>query len=133
MPNTRASFDLAVKIKHIGTAVQRGQKDAVFSASMIVKNEIEGNLVRAIGSEGQILVDLERAAVWHHKNGKETRLNLADDAGFYNCIGPIDSLMSAGRGEAFVNQSPGELGARTVEALDIAYRSAASGKLEHRI
>jgi predicted dehydrogenase len=89
--------------------------------------------VRAIGSEGQILVDLERAAVWHHKNGKETRLNLADDAGFYNCIGPIDSLMSAGRGEAFVNQSPGELGARTVEALDIAYRSAASGKLEHRI
>ena len=41
--------------------------------------------------------------------------------------------MSAGRGEAFVNQSPGELGARTVEALDIAYRSAASGKLEKRI
>jgi predicted dehydrogenase len=89
--------------------------------------------VRAIGSEGQILVDLERAAVWHHKNGKETRLSLDDDAGFYNCIGPIDSLLSAGRGEAFTNQSPGELGARTVEALDIAYRSAASGKLERRI
>ncbi len=89
--------------------------------------------VRAIGSEGQILVDLERAAVWHHKNGKETRLNLDDDAGFYNCIGPIDSLISAGRGEEFFNQSPGELGARTVEALDIAYRSAVSGKLEKRI
>ena len=89
--------------------------------------------IRAIGSEGQILVDLERAAVWHHKNGKETRLNLSDDAGFYNCIGPIDSLMSAGRGEAFVNQTPGELGARTVEVIDIAYRSAASGKLEKRI
>jgi hypothetical protein len=41
--------------------------------------------------------------------------------------------MSAGRGEAYINQSPGELGARTVEALDIAYRSAASGKLEKRI
>lgn len=89
--------------------------------------------VRAIGSEGQLLVDLERAAVWHHKNGKETRLNLDDDAGFYNCIGPIDSLLSAGRGEEFTNQSPGELGARTVEALDIAYRSATSGKLERRI
>jgi predicted dehydrogenase len=89
--------------------------------------------IRAIGSEGQILVDLERAAVWHHKNGKETRLNLSDDAGLYNCIGPINSLMSAGRGEAFVNQTPGELGARTVEVIDIAYRSAASGKLEKRI
>ena len=88
--------------------------------------------MRAIGSEGQILVDLERAAVWHHRNGKETRLQLDDDAGFYNCIGPIDALVSAGRGEPFVNHSPGELGARTVETLDIAYRSAASGKLEAR-
>lgn len=88
--------------------------------------------VRAIGSDGQLLVDLERAAVWHHKKGRETRLKLDDDAGFYNCIGPIDALVSAGRGEPFFNQSPGELGARTVEALDIAYRSAASGRLEHR-
>ncbi len=88
--------------------------------------------VRAIGSEGQLLIDLERAAVWHHRNGKETRLQLNDNAGFYNCIGPIDALVSAGRGEAFTNHSPGELGARTVEALDIAYRSAQSGKLEKR-
>jgi len=88
--------------------------------------------VRAIGSEGQLLIDLERAAVWHHRKGKETRLHLDDNAGFYNCIGPIDALVSAGRGEAFTNHSPGELGARTVEALDIAYRSAQSGRLEQR-
>ncbi len=61
MPNTRASFDLAVKIKQIGTAVQRGQKDAVFSASMIIKNEIEGNLVRAIGSD-QRMSNLKKRA-----------------------------------------------------------------------
>jgi predicted dehydrogenase len=88
--------------------------------------------VRAIGDEGQILVDLERAAVWLHHKGVEYRVDLEDDDGFYNCIGPIDALMSAGRGEAFTNCSPGELGARTVETLDIAYRSAASGKLEYR-
>lgn len=88
--------------------------------------------VRAIGDRGQILVDLERAAVWHYRDGKEIRLDLDDDAGVYDCIGPIDAILSAGRGEEFINQSPGELGARTVEALDVAYRSAASGKLEQR-
>ena len=88
--------------------------------------------VRAIGDRGQILIDLERAAVWHHLDGKETRLDLDDNAGLYDCIGPIDAVLSAGRGEEYVNQSPGELGARTVEALDVAYRSAASGKLEFR-
>jgi len=51
---------------------------------------------------------------------------------FYDCTGPIDVLVSAGRGEAFTNHSPGELGERTVEGLDIAYRSAQNGRLEQR-
>jgi len=88
--------------------------------------------VRAIGERGQILVDLERAAVWLHSDNKEHRLDLDDNAGYYHCRGPIDAVVSAARGEEFVNCSPGELGARTVEALDVAYRSAASGKLEKR-
>ena len=46
--------------------------------------------------------------------------------------GPIEAIISAARGEAFINQSPGELGARTVEALEVAYKSADSGKLESR-
>jgi deoxycytidylate deaminase len=44
----------------------------------------------------------------------------------------MNAILKAAKGEEFINQSPGHLGARTVEALDIAYRSAASGKLEHR-
>jgi hypothetical protein len=47
-------------------------------------------------------------------------------------IAKPDAILKAAKGEEFINQSPGHLGARTVEALDIAYRSAASGKLEHR-
>ncbi len=88
--------------------------------------------LRAIGDEGQLLLDLERAAVWLYHKGENIRLELEDDDGFYNCQGPIDALVSAGKNEAFVNYSPGELGARSVEALDVAYRSAESGKLEHR-
>ena len=102
------------------------------SSHVTAHKKIHAVEVRAIGDRGQILVDLERAAVWFHRDGKEERLELDDDAGFYNCRGPIDAVVSAARGEPFINQSPGELGARTVEALNIAYRSAASGKLEKR-
>jgi len=89
--------------------------------------------VRAIGDEGQLLVDVERAAVWLYSKGENYRVTVGDDDGKYNCIGPIEALVSAGKGEKFRNYSPGELGARSVEALDVAYRSAASGKLEHRL
>ncbi len=88
--------------------------------------------VRAIGSEGQLLVDVEREAVWLFRDGSETKVELADGDGAYDCIGPIDTVLRAARGEAYVNQSPAELGARVVEALDIAYRSAASGQFERR-
>ena len=88
--------------------------------------------VRAIGSEGQLLVDVEREAVWLFRDGVDTQLELADGEGTYDCIGPIDTVLQAARGVAYVNQSPAELGARVVEALDIAYRSAASGQVERR-
>jgi len=88
--------------------------------------------VRAIGSEGQLLVDVEREGVWLYAGGEERRLEVKDGEGTYDCAGPIEAVLSAARGESFVNQSPGELGARTVEALNIAYRSAASGQRESR-
>lgn len=88
--------------------------------------------VRAIGSEGQLMLDLEREAVWHFRNGEATELEFPAGVGEYNCEGPIEAIVAAGRGEEFENNSPGELGARTVEALDIAYRSAESGHLEKR-
>ncbi|MBU6147414.1 MAG: Gfo/Idh/MocA family oxidoreductase [Actinomycetales bacterium] len=87
--------------------------------------------VRAIGSEGQLLVDVEREALWHFRHGKETRVDLTPGEGTYDCEGPIAAVLAAARGQD-VNQSPGELGARTVEALAVAYRSARSGQLERR-
>lgn len=88
--------------------------------------------VRAIGSRGQFLVDVEREAVWLFRDGEEVRLDLKDGEGAYDCIGPIDTVLQAARGVEYINQSPAELGARVVEALDIAYRSAASGQVEQR-
>jgi len=88
--------------------------------------------VRAIGSEGQLQVDLERELVYIFKDGKEHRADVVDGDGLIHCKGPIDALLAAARGDFTANSSPGELGARTVEALDLAYRSAETGSAETR-
>lgn len=89
--------------------------------------------VRGIGSGGQFLIDVEREAFWLHTHGEDRQLDVTPGEGLYDCVGPIDAVLSAARGEPFVNQSPAELGARTVEALDIAYRSADSGAIAYRV
>ena len=88
--------------------------------------------VRAIGSRGQLQVDLQREIVSLFHDGEQQFLDVVDGDGAIHCQGPIDALVSAVRGEGVPNESPGELGARTVEALDIAYRSARTGHAETR-
>jgi predicted dehydrogenase len=86
--------------------------------------------VRMIGSAGNFHIDLEREVVWRYR-GPEDSVSLPVESGdgIYDCIGPVDNLveLALGRGS---NNSPGELGARTVEILEAAYRSAASGRPE---
>jgi predicted dehydrogenase len=87
--------------------------------------------VRAIGSEGHFLCDLQREMVWLYHVGKEDiRLDLEPGAGRYNCDGPPNALVDLALGLPVENCSPGELGARTVELLDAIYRSARSGRVE---
>ncbi|HYO43575.1 MAG TPA: Gfo/Idh/MocA family oxidoreductase [Candidatus Limnocylindrales bacterium] len=88
--------------------------------------------VRVVGSKGMFHLDLRENLLWRYRNPQDdVRVPLEADAGLYNCQGPIDALVEAGMGRPFANNSPAELGARTVEILDAAYRSAASGVLEH--
>jgi predicted dehydrogenase len=86
--------------------------------------------VRIIGSEGQLHIDLEREIVWRYRGpDDDVRLDVQPGAGSYDCIGPIDALVDLAQGKAVENCSPIELGARTVEILDAAYRSARSGAI----
>ncbi len=90
--------------------------------------------VRVVGSRGMFHLDLRENTLWRYRGPKDdTRVPLEDDAGLYDCRGPIDALVEAGAGRPFANNSPAELGARTVEILEAAYRSAASGSLERVI
>jgi predicted dehydrogenase len=87
--------------------------------------------VRVVGSTGMFHLDLRDNILWRYRNPQDdVRVPLEADAGLYDCRGPIDALVAAGAGRPFDNNSPAELGARTVEILEAAYRSAKSGSQE---
>jgi predicted dehydrogenase len=87
--------------------------------------------LRAIGSEGHFACDLQRELVWLYRaGGEDLRLPVAPGDAAYNCDGPPNTLVDLALGRQVVNWAPGELGARTVEILDAAYRSAESGRPE---
>lgn len=89
------------------------------------KHQLE---TRAIGSEGQFHIDLEREIVWLWRaDGTDVRLDLEPGAGAYDCDGPLHTLVDLAAGTDALNRSPAELGARTVELLAGAYRSASEG------
>ncbi len=84
--------------------------------------------IRAIGSEGHFLCDLQREIVWIYRaGGEDIRLDVNPGDALYNCDGPPNALVDLARGRPVENCSPGELGARTVELLDAIYRSARAG------
>ena len=87
--------------------------------------------IRAIGSEGEFVVDLGRDYLWLWRNdGFEAKPDIEAGAFFYDCDGPPNALVDLALGRDAENCSPGALGARTVEILDAAYRSARTGRLE---
>ncbi len=88
-------------------------------------------VVQVIGSEGQLTVDLHRELLTRYRVDQgDVTVPLAADAGAYDCAGPIDALVALAGGEGVENNSPGELGVRTVEVIEAAYRSARSGRVE---
>jgi len=90
--------------------------------------------VEIIGSAGQLLVDVfrERVALFRPDSG-QTVVPLPAAAGAYDPSLAVARLVDLATGRSIVNPAPGELGARTVEALELVYRSAASGRFEQRI
>lgn len=87
--------------------------------------------LRLFGSAGMLLLDCERARCeLHRHDGRTEKLELATDAGAYSCEGPPHNFIDLVLGQTTENHSPGEAAMRSVELLDAAYRSAASGQVE---
>jgi predicted dehydrogenase len=87
--------------------------------------------IRMIGTRGQLDLDIGRDGLraWGPAGAISTA-PIATGAGAYECAGPIDALVLSALGRPVVNAAPGELGARTTELLDAAYRSMRSGAAE---
>lgn len=118
----------AISVRYRGGAVGTVAGGSCHVGAGNNKHQLE---VRAIGSEGQLHVDVEREIAWLWRNdGTEIRVEIEPDGGAYDCDGPADALIDLALGKEVENSSPGELAARTVELLDAAYRSARSGVLE---
>lgn len=87
--------------------------------------------VEAVGSAGQFALDVfrERFSIFRAGVGQED-LDVAAGGGCYDGALAAHRLVDLALGRCASNPAPGELGARTVEALELAYRSARSGRYE---
>lgn len=86
--------------------------------------------VRVYGSEGQLVVDLERDFLWLYRDdGVDDKAHLPPHAGLYRCDGPPNALIDLTLGQDVPNRSTADLGARTVEFVEAAERSAGSRQL----
>jgi predicted dehydrogenase len=87
--------------------------------------------IHVMGSDGELVVDIGGDHLWlGRSDGFEAKPEVEAGGFYYNCDGPPNTLIDLALGKDVENCSPANLGARTVEILDAAYRSAASGRLE---
>ena len=86
------------------------------------------NELRIFGSKGWMEIDMERATrlTLHRYDGEDEQLREADPAMHYPLRAPARNLADVALGRS-PNLSPGWIAQRSVEIVDAAYRSAASG------
>jgi len=85
--------------------------------------------LRVFGSEGMLLLDVERERLELRRNdGRDTVFPMKPGDGAYACVEPVERLVDFCLGRPVENDAPGEVGMRAVEVLDAAYRSAAEGR-----
>ena len=110
---------------------QNGAIGAINGAS---SHESKPNVEWAVGifgSGGQLQLDSVTADVqFGSADGSIYRADLPSHAGVYEPNGPLRTLISVAQGGPAGDESPAELGARTVELVEASYRSVQSGRAE---
>ena len=88
------------------------------------KHELD---LRVFGSLGELRLDLYRELLQVHWNdGRSFQLDVKPGDGDYTCDGPVNRFIDLIVGKSTENWSPGAIGARTIELIEAAYRSASS-------
>ncbi|MBV9287844.1 MAG: Gfo/Idh/MocA family oxidoreductase [Hyphomicrobiales bacterium] len=87
--------------------------------------------LRIFGSEGMLLLDLERERLeLRRRDGRDEVVPMKAGDGAYACEQPLRVLVDLCLGRETENGAPGLVGLRAVEVLDAMYRSAASSRME---
>ncbi len=87
--------------------------------------------IRIFGTEGMLLLDIERPRVEVIRHDGKTHIaDLGPNAGDYEQVAPITLLVDLARGEKVPNPADGVVGMRSSVLLDAMYRSAKSGRME---
>ncbi len=87
--------------------------------------------IRIFGSHGMLLYDIERERLELHTHGGEHSIVPVEAGeGAYRCDGPPHEFVELILGLTEHNHAPGEIGLKTVQVLEAAYRSDQSGREE---
>jgi predicted dehydrogenase len=82
--------------------------------------------LRVFGSDGVLLVDVERERVeLRRHDGTTIQIEITPDEGAYSCEGPVDRFLALAARRASKSNSSAVVGARTVEILAALAASAA--------
>jgi predicted dehydrogenase len=108
-----------------------GATGALSGASTLPKGRPVQIDLRIFGSEGMLLLDIERERLeLRRRGGKDEVVPMPPGSGGYACEEPLRVLVDLCLGKKPGNGAPGLVGQRAVEVLDAMYRSAASGRME---
>jgi predicted dehydrogenase len=109
-----------------------GGATGVFSGAATVPGHLGYQLdLRIFGSEGMMLFDVERERLEVRRHDREdVAFPMEPGSGGYECVEPVERFADICLGKEVENDGPGEVGARAVEVLEAAYRSARSGRME---
>lgn len=127
-PGARVDMYDAISVRFAGGAVGSVSGAATLPPGTPGAFQLD---VRIFGEKGVLVVDIARDHLSLHTNsGRHQTIPLKAGDGSYQCDGPPNRFVELILGLSSRNEAPGEVGERTVEVLDAAYRSSASGRVE---
>lgn len=87
--------------------------------------------IRIFGTEGMLLLDLERERLSVRRNDdRNQEFAIEPGTGSYECAEPVRRFVDLCLGLPVANEAPGEVGMRAIEVIDAFYRSLRSGNPE---
>jgi predicted dehydrogenase len=104
----------------------------VLSGTALIPKHLPSQLdIRLSGSEGTLLLDLDKERLEVHRNDESsTIIPLPPGSGLYLRTAPVRAFVDICSGAHLDNPAPGIVGQRSTEVLDALYRSAASRQIE---